>query len=88
MDHPLIEYLGEISDAEKGHFLGDAAAVLCTYDWPEPFGIVLIEALACGNPGVRLPPRLYSRNHRRRCDRIHLRQLGRNGGEDRPPTAH
>lgn len=50
MDHPLIEYLGEISDAEKGHFLGDAAAVLCTYDWPEPFGIVLIEALACGTP--------------------------------------
>ena len=37
-----------ISDAEKGHFLGDAAAVLCTHDWPEPFGIVLIEALACG----------------------------------------
>jgi glycosyltransferase involved in cell wall biosynthesis len=50
MNHPLIEYLGEISDAEKGDFLGDAAAVLCTYDWPEPFGIVLIEALACGTP--------------------------------------
>jgi glycosyltransferase involved in cell wall biosynthesis len=50
LDHPLIEYLGEISDAEKCDFLGDAAAVLCTYDWPEPFGIVLIEALACGTP--------------------------------------
>ena len=50
LDHPLVEYLGEISDAEKRDFLGDAAAVLCTYDWPEPFGIVLIEALACGTP--------------------------------------
>lgn len=50
LEHPLVEYLGEISDAEKGDFLGEAAAVLCTYDWPEPFGIVLIEALACGTP--------------------------------------
>lgn len=50
LDHPLVEYLGEITDAEKSDFLGDAAAVLCTYDWPEPFGLVLIEALACGTP--------------------------------------
>ena len=50
LDHPLVEYVGEITDTEKCDFLGDAAAVLCTYDWPEPFGIVLIEALACGTP--------------------------------------
>ena len=50
LDHPLIEYLGEITDAGKCDLLGNAAAVLCTYDWPEPFGIVLIEALACGTP--------------------------------------
>jgi glycosyltransferase involved in cell wall biosynthesis len=50
LDHPLIEYLGEINDVEKSDFLGNAAAILCTYDWPEPFGIVLIEALACGTP--------------------------------------
>ena len=50
LDHPLVEYLGEITDADKCHFLGNAAAVLCPYDWPEPFGIVLIEALACGTP--------------------------------------
>jgi glycosyltransferase involved in cell wall biosynthesis len=50
LDHPLIEFLGEITDADKCDFLGNAAAVLCPYDWPEPFGIVLIEALACGTP--------------------------------------
>ena len=50
LDHPLVEYLGEITDVEKCDLLGNAAAVLCTYDWPEPFGIVLIEALACGTP--------------------------------------
>jgi glycosyltransferase involved in cell wall biosynthesis len=50
LEHPLVEYVGEITDAEKCDFLGDAAAVLCPYDWPEPFGIVLIEALACGTP--------------------------------------
>ncbi len=50
LDHPLIEYVGEITDAEKSDFLGDAAAVLCPYDWPEPFGLVLIESLACGTP--------------------------------------
>jgi len=52
LDHPLIEYVGEISDAEKSDFLGDAAAVLCPYDWPEPFGLVLIESLACGTPVI------------------------------------
>jgi glycosyltransferase involved in cell wall biosynthesis len=47
---PLIEYLGEITDAEKDDFLGQAMALVCPYDWPEPFGLVLIEALACGTP--------------------------------------
>jgi glycosyltransferase involved in cell wall biosynthesis len=50
LEDPLVDYIGEISDAEKGDFLGNAAAVLCPYDWPEPFGLVLIEALACGTP--------------------------------------
>ena len=50
LSHPLIEYLGEITDAEKNEFLGGAAALVCPYDWPEPFGLVLIEALACGTP--------------------------------------
>ena len=50
MSHPLVEYVGEISDEEKNDFLGDALALVCPYDWPEPFGLVLIEALACGTP--------------------------------------
>ena len=50
LSHPLIEFLGEITDAEKNEFLGNAMALVCPYDWPEPFGLVLIEALACGTP--------------------------------------
>lgn len=50
LSHSLVEYLGEITDDEKNDFLGDAYALVCPYDWPEPFGLVLIEALACGTP--------------------------------------
>jgi glycosyltransferase involved in cell wall biosynthesis len=50
MDHPLVEYLGEITDAEKNDFLGGACALLAPFDWPEPFGLVFIEAMACGTP--------------------------------------
>lgn len=50
LDHPLVEFIGEISDAEKDDFIGNALALVCPYDWPEPFGLVLIEALACGTP--------------------------------------
>ncbi|WP_447975287.1 glycosyltransferase family 4 protein [Nitrospira sp. Kam-Ns4a] len=50
LDHPLVEYLGEITDSEKNEFLGEAYALVCPYDWPEPFGLVFIEALACGTP--------------------------------------
>ena len=49
-EHPLVEYVGEITDVEKDDFLGEAYALICPYDWPEPFGLALIEALACGTP--------------------------------------
>jgi glycosyltransferase involved in cell wall biosynthesis len=52
---PLIEYLGEIGEAEKPGFLGNAVALLFPIDWPEPFGLVMIEALACGTPVIARP---------------------------------
>ena len=48
----LIEFVGEIGDAQKSAFLGGAEALLFPIDWPEPFGLVMIEALACGTPVV------------------------------------
>ena len=50
--HPLIEWVGEIGDAEKSDFLGNALGLLFPIDWPEPFGLVMIEAMAGGTPTV------------------------------------
>lgn len=52
LDNPLVEFIGEITDAEKQEFLGSALACLMPIDWPEPFGINMIEAMACGTPVV------------------------------------
>jgi glycosyltransferase involved in cell wall biosynthesis len=47
---PGIEFIGEIDDRQKSEFLGEAAALLFPIDWPEPFGLVMIESFACGTP--------------------------------------
>jgi glycosyltransferase involved in cell wall biosynthesis len=52
LDHPLIEYIGEIGEEQKSEFLGKARALLFLIDWPEPFGLAMIEAMACGAPVV------------------------------------
>jgi len=52
LNHPLIEYIGEINEQQKTEFLGNAKALLFPIDWPEPFGLVMIEAMACGTPVI------------------------------------
>jgi glycosyltransferase involved in cell wall biosynthesis len=52
IDGTSVEYIGEITDADKAEFLSGAVAVLVPIDWPEPFGLVMIEAMACGAPVI------------------------------------
>jgi glycosyltransferase involved in cell wall biosynthesis len=50
LDTPGVEFVGEINERAKAEFLGNASALLFPIDWPEPFGLVMIEAMACGTP--------------------------------------
>jgi glycosyltransferase involved in cell wall biosynthesis len=55
LDHPLVEYIGEVNENEKDELLGNAYAFIFPIDWPEPFGLVMIESMACGTPVITIP---------------------------------
>jgi glycosyltransferase involved in cell wall biosynthesis len=55
LETPLVDYVGEIGESEKSEFLGNAKALLFPIDWAEPFGLVMIESLACGTPVIAWP---------------------------------
>lgn len=50
--HPDVEFIGEINEQQKAEFLGNARGLIFPIDWPEPFGLVMIEAIACGTPVI------------------------------------
>jgi glycosyltransferase involved in cell wall biosynthesis len=55
LDSPLIEFVGELDEGRKPAFLGNATALLFPIDWPEPFGLAMIEAMSCGTPVIAWP---------------------------------
>jgi glycosyltransferase involved in cell wall biosynthesis len=52
---PLVDFIGEVDEARKPAFLGNAAALLFPIEWPEPFGLAMIEAMSCGTPVIAWP---------------------------------
>ncbi len=74
-----IEYLGEVTHGEKVELLQNARATLFPIEWAEPFGLVMIESMACGTPVIATRYRRRARGDRRRPQRHHRRRLPRHG---------
>ena len=83
--NPLVEYIGEIGDHEKSDFLSGAIGLLVPIDWPEPFGLVMIEAMACGTPVIAYNRGSVPEIIDRRPDRLRRRGRNQRGRRGRPP---
>ncbi len=79
-----IEYVGEVGHADKVELLMGARALISPIDWEEPFGLMMIEAMACGTPVHLDAARRRAGDRRARPDRGHRRQLPRHGGRRGP----
>ena len=79
-----VDFVGEIGEAEKPAFFAEAAATLFPIDWPEPFGLVMIESLASGTPVIALRNGSVPEVLDRRSVGIRVRLARRNGGGGRP----
>ena len=77
LEGPGVQFIGEINESEKTEFLANAAALLFPIDWPEPFGLVMIEGHGMRHAGPGLPRRVGRRDRRGRRHRTHRRQRGR-----------
>jgi glycosyltransferase involved in cell wall biosynthesis len=71
LNKPGVEFIGEVDELGKTKLLGEAQAVIFPIDWPEPFGLVMIEAMACGTPVLAFPSRIRARDRRPRRHRSH-----------------
>jgi glycosyltransferase involved in cell wall biosynthesis len=88
LSDPLVGYIGEISDDRKNDFLGNAFALILPIDWPEPFGLVMIEAMACGTPVISFRRGSVPEVVERGVTGIHRRERprgSRGGAKDRRP---
>ena len=85
IDDEQIVYLGEVSDAQKRELFAGARAFVFPILWPEPFGIVMIEAMAAGTPVDRPAQRLGARGRAGGRRRLRLRRRRRDGRRGRPP---
>ena len=70
LKEPGVEFIGEINEREKSKFLGEACGLLFPIDWPEPFGLVMIEAMACGTPVMAFDKRICRGDRRGRAHRL------------------
>ena len=77
LDHPLVEFIGEIDESAKCDFLGHALALLFPIDWPEPFGLVMIEAMSAGTPVIAFRNGSVPEVDYRWCQRLHCRDRRR-----------